>query len=68
MKKPVFIVLGILLALVGVFWTLQGANVFNQSGGMNGKHTFIYIGIVVAIVGLVLLVTGLRSRRGTPAG
>jgi uncharacterized sodium:solute symporter family permease YidK len=66
MKKPVLIVVGILLALVGVFWTLQGAGVFQQSGGMNGKHAFIVIGIVVAVIGLVLIAAGARTRGGTP--
>jgi hypothetical protein len=67
-KKPVFIVVGILLAILGVFWMLQGFNVFNQSGGMNGHKIFAVIGIIVAIVGLGLLVTGVRTRKSTPAG
>ncbi len=66
MKKPVFIVVGIIVALVGVFWMLQGLNAFNQSGGMNGKHAFIFIGIIVALVGLGLLFTGVRGKRNTP--
>ncbi len=67
MKKPVFVVIGILLALLGVFWLLQGLNVFNQSGGMNGKHAFIYVGIVVALAGIGLVVTGARRRSTTPS-
>lgn len=64
MKKPLYIVLGILLVIVGVFWTLQGFNVLNQSGGMNGHKIFAVIGVIVALIGLGLLATGLRTRRG----
>jgi hypothetical protein len=61
--RIVGLVLGVLLVIVGVFWMLQGLNVFNQSGGMNGNHAFVIIGPIVAIVGLVLLGAGLRKRK-----
>jgi hypothetical protein len=66
MKKPVFIVVGILLAIAGVIFTLQGLNVMGQSGGMNGNKLWAVLGPIIAIIGLVLLVTGIRSRRTTP--
>jgi protein-S-isoprenylcysteine O-methyltransferase Ste14 len=67
MKKPVFIVLGVVLVLAGVLWTLQGLNVMGQSGGMNGHKIFAVIGVIVGIVGIALLVSGVRTRRNTPA-
>jgi uncharacterized membrane protein len=63
MKRIVLIVVGVVLAVVGIFWLLQGLNVFNQSGGMNGNKAFDIIGPVVAIVGLILLRAGVRTRK-----
>ena len=65
MKKPVFIVVGILLALAGITFTLQGLNVMGGSGGMNGNKLWAVLGPIIAIIGLILLVTGFRSRKGT---
>jgi hypothetical protein len=65
-KKPAFLIAGVLVALIGAFWTLQGSNTFHQSGGMNGKQAFVYIGLVVAIIGLGLIYVGVRTPRNTP--
>jgi hypothetical protein len=64
MKKPVWIGLGILLILIGGVWGLQGLGVFGGSG-MSGKTLWAVVGPIVAVVGVILLVTGLRvpSRR-----
>jgi len=55
------VVLGVLLALVGILWMLQGADVFGGSGGMNGKGIWIVIGAVVLVGGLAVLAP-LRRR------
>jgi hypothetical protein len=66
-KKIVLIVLGILLALTGVVWTLQGLDLMGQSGGMNGKKIFAVIGVIVFLIGAALIAAGARTRR-TPVG
>ncbi len=64
MKKPVWIGLGVLLILIGGVWGLQGLAVFGGSA-MSGKTLWAVLGPIVAVVGVILVVTGLRvpSRR-----
>lgn len=57
------IVIGFLLLLTGVVWTLQGLDLLGQSGGMNGHGIWAVIGPIVAIVGVVLVAMGARARR-----
>lgn len=59
--KWVLVIVGILVLLAGVVFSLQGANVIGGSALMSGNSTWIYIGAVVAIIGLVLVALGLRS-------
>lgn len=54
-------VLGVLLALVGCVWILQGINVLPGSFMTGQTKWAVYGGITVAI-GIVLVVTG--NRRG----
>ena len=58
-------VVGVILLLMGIVFSLQGMNIITGSSVMSGVSTYIYIGAVVAIIGLVLVVLGLRSG-GTP--
>jgi len=60
--RIVRIILGIVLALLGILWILQGADLLGGSGGMNGKGIWIVIGAVVLIAGLVVLAP-LRRRQ-----
>ena len=64
MKKPVWIVVGVLLILLGALWGLQGLGVVGGSA-MSGKTLWAVVGPIVAVLGAILLVTGLRlpSRR-----
>ncbi len=64
MKKPVWIVVGVLLILLGALWGLQGLGVVGGSV-MSGKTLWAVVGPIVAVIGVILLVTGLRlpSRR-----
>jgi Mg2+ and Co2+ transporter CorA len=55
------VVVGVIVMLMGIVFSLQGMNVITGSSVMSGVSAYIYIGGVVAIVGLVLLVLGLRS-------
>lgn len=67
MKRWTFVIVGIVLLVAGVIFMLQGLDVFGGSGGMNGNKTWAVLGPIIAIVGLVLLVTGARARSRTSA-
>jgi hypothetical protein len=62
--KWVYLVLGIVLAAVGVVWILQGTDVL-RAGYMAGHMQYAYLGIVAVIAGAALLALG--SRRARPA-
>ena len=51
---------------MGIVFSLQGMNIITGSSVMSGVSTYIYIGAVVAIIGLVLLVLGLKSGGTSP--
>ncbi|WP_460809341.1 hypothetical protein [Microlunatus endophyticus] len=44
-------------------WIGQGSNLIHGSG-MSDNRTWFWIGLVVAIIGVILLVLGLRRSRG----
>lgn len=52
-------VLGIVFALIGIVWALQGADVLGGSF-MSGDPLWLGIGIVLLGVGALLLVIGVR--------
>jgi len=54
--------LGVLLALLGVLWILQGLDLLGQSGGMNGHPVWAVVGLVAIVGGVNLVRVGLRSR------
>jgi hypothetical protein len=56
-------IIGVILAIVGIFWILQGADLLGGNGGMNGKGIWIVIGAIVLIAGLAVLAP-LRRRMG----
>jgi hypothetical protein len=63
MRRWIFLVLGVLLAIVGGLWILQGLNLLGQSGGMNGQRAFALIGLVCVLAGLGFIAAGVRARR-----
>ena len=63
MKRWVFLVIGVVLAIVGVVWILQGLNLLGQSGGMNGQHIWAVIGAICLLAGLGVAAAGVRSAR-----
>jgi hypothetical protein len=66
MKSWLLMLLGVVLAVVGVIWALQGFDVMGGSA-MSGVTLWAVVGPIVAVVGLVLAGLGLRTaRRGTP--
>ncbi|MEP6527274.1 MAG: hypothetical protein ABJA86_08925 [Nocardioidaceae bacterium] len=61
MTKPVLVAVGVLIALLGVIWTLQGLGYIGGSA-MSGATVWAVLGPVVALVGLAIAVAGLRGR------
>jgi hypothetical protein len=62
MRRPVLVVTGVLLVVLGAVWTLQGLG-YLPGSVMSGVTFWAVVGPVVVLVGLVLAVRGL-SRRG----
>jgi hypothetical protein len=65
MRHWIFLVIGVVLAIAGVVWILQGLNLLGQSGGMNGQHVWALIGVICALAGLGFIAAGVRARRTT---
>jgi divalent metal cation (Fe/Co/Zn/Cd) transporter len=61
-RKLVLVILGVVLLLAGIVFSLQGADIITGSSLMSGNSTYIYVGAIVAIIGLALLT--LSSRVG----
>lgn len=62
MKQTVLIVIGGLVALTGIVWTLQGLGYISGSF-MTGATLWAVIGPVVLVAGLVIIALALRARR-----
>ncbi len=62
MKQAALIVIGGLVALVGIVWTLQGLGYVGGSF-MSGATLWAIIGPIVALAGLAIVALGLRGRR-----
>ena len=62
MSRPVTLVLGGILVVIGLIWFFQGIGVLGGSV-MSGVALWAVVGPIVAIAGIALIV---RSRRGTP--
>jgi hypothetical protein len=60
MSRTVSLVLGVVLALVGLLWILQGLNIVGSSG-MSGHGIWAVIGLIIGAVGVVLVVRTLRT-------
>jgi hypothetical protein len=61
-RRVVLLILGVVLLLAGIVFSLQGADIITGSSLMSGNSTYIYVGAIVAIIGLVFL--ALSSRVG----
>jgi hypothetical protein len=53
------VVIGAILALVGLLFAGQGLNLVPGSF-MTGDRTWFWVGLVLVVVGIVLVVAGLR--------
>lgn len=57
--RPLFIVLGGLLVIVGAVWTFQGLG-YLEGSAMTGVDTWAMIGPIVAGLGVALLIVSFR--------
>jgi hypothetical protein len=57
-----WLIIGALLAISGVIWTLQGLDLLGQTGGMNGQRIWAIIGPITAIIGVLLFRLGWRKK------
>jgi putative effector of murein hydrolase LrgA (UPF0299 family) len=62
MNKNLQTGLGVLLALMGLLWTLQGLGVIQSSSPMTGQTLWVVIGPIVAIIGVFLVTRAVRTR------
>jgi hypothetical protein len=60
--RNVMIVVGLIALVLGGIFAGQGANLIPGSS-MTGDRTWLYIGAVLAVVGLIVLILGIRRRR-----
>ena len=60
MGRIVMLVIGALLFLAGLLWTLQGLDIIGGSG-MSGHAIWAVIGVIVGIIGAVLFVRTIRT-------
>ncbi len=65
MLKWLSVVVGALLALIGIIWILQGINVLGGSF-MSGQLFWAAMGAIALIFGTVLLTYGARRPKATP--
>jgi len=61
MKRPASFVVGIVVALAGIVFTLQGIGVMSGSS-MSNTTTWSILGPIIAIVGAGLVYRGTSSR------
>jgi hypothetical protein len=64
-RRPVLVIIGVLLVLAGAVWTLQGLG-YLPGSVMSGVTFWAVVGPVVALLGLVLAFRGLRRRGPGP--
>jgi len=60
------LVVGLLVLLIGITIGLEGANVIVGTG-MSGDSGYVYIGVGLALIGLLILLWGIMSKRPTGA-
>ncbi|WP_368496890.1 LPXTG cell wall anchor domain-containing protein [Herbiconiux sp. A18JL235] len=58
------IIIGIVAIVFGALFAGQGANLIPGSS-MTGDPTWLFIGLGLVVVGIVLVVLGVRRRKGS---
>lgn len=66
---PLLMLVGVLVLLAGVVFTMQGIGVVGPVGSlMYDNPTWVYQGIATAVIGLLILAGALFLGRRKPAG
>jgi hypothetical protein len=60
--RPLFLLLGGLLVVVGAVWTFQGLG-YLEGSAMTGVDTWAMIGPIVAGLGVALVIVAARPRQ-----
>jgi hypothetical protein len=60
-NRRVSLVIGVVLVLIGVVWTLQGLDILGGSG-MSGVGIWAVIGPFVALIGIVVALGARRQH------
>jgi energy-converting hydrogenase Eha subunit E len=58
-SRAALIVVGVIAVIIGAIFAGQGANLIPGSS-MTGDKTWLYIGAVIVIVGIILIALGAR--------
>ncbi|MDT4964704.1 MAG: hypothetical protein QOF87_4351 [Pseudonocardiales bacterium] len=61
MKKPLWVLVGGVLALLGLLFTLQGTDVISGSA-MSGTTFWAVAGPIIIVIGLLVATVGVRGR------
>lgn len=62
MNRTLLIVVGVIVLVIGGIFAGQGANLIPGSV-MTGDPKWLYIGIAMAVIGVIVIVLGVRRRR-----
>jgi hypothetical protein len=61
MKKPLWVLVGGVLAILGLLFTLQGTNVIAGSA-MSGTTFWAVAGPIIIVIGLIVATVGVKGR------
>lgn len=61
MKKPLWVLVGGVLTILGLLFTLQGTDVIRGSG-MSGTTFWAVAGPIIIVIGLIVATVGVRGR------
>ena len=62
MKRPAWVLVGGVVAVLGLLFTLQGAGVISGSA-MSGTTFWTVAGPIIIVIGLIVAAAGFRARR-----
>lgn len=62
MAKPLWVVVGLVVALLGLLFTFQGIGVIEGSS-MSDTTTWSILGPLIVLAGAVIVSVGIRGRR-----
>jgi hypothetical protein len=61
MRKPLWVLVGAILAILGLLFTLQGSGVISGSV-MSGSTFWAVAGPIIIVIGLIVATVGVRGR------